>query len=420
MLPKLHIAGLAAVAALLTSTAAQAQAQVDVTFWHSFGGKSEEALNTIVERFEATNPDIHIEPEHIGNYEEIVTQLQAAIPAGRGPDAVIMEVTRYGLFADRGVLMDLTPYMDADPLKQNLYPFAQEIGIYNGKNYIVPFNSSTPVTYVNRDIFKRAGFDELPPLTTFAEITAAAKQIQERLGEDGIRGIAAPGQFTRWGLVMGNGSDLVDRTTNEVMLDTPKTIDAYKWMASLVKDEHVASEDNVTDEDSGGEQFLAGKVGIIFNSTGNFGGNYRALGDNLRVLPMPCNDGCSVPIGGAGIGILDSADQEVKDAAYKFISFAASPESNALWFATTGYMPINRLTAEEPVAKEAMAGQPGIDVAIKQLDVAHGRARPPFVTWMRTQEYDLWQAMALGQRDVTEVMTEFADQTRAEAARLSQ
>lgn len=411
---RLHTAALAGMATLLTTAA---HADVTVEFWHSFGGSSGEALATIIESFEAAHPDVTVDARHIGNYEEIVTQLQAAIPAGRGPDAVIMEVTRYGLFAERGILADLTPYMDADPLKENLYPFAQEIGVYNGKNYIVPFNSSTPVTYVNRDIFARAGFAELPPLTTFDEVLTAAQKIQSELGDEGVWGIAAPGQFTRWGLVMGNGSELIDRTTNEILLDTPATIEAYEWMASLVHEHGLASVDNVTDEDTGGDAFLAGNVGIIFNSTGNFGGNYRALGDALAVLPMPCNDGCAVPIGGAGIGILESADDEVKKAAYDFMSFAANPESNALWFATTGYMPINRLTAEEPVAKDAMASQPGIDVAIKQLDVAHGRARPPVVTWMRTSEYDLWQAMALGQRDVTEVMTEFAARTREQAAR---
>ncbi|ARO13949.1 sn-glycerol 3-phosphate transport system substrate-binding protein [Ketogulonicigenium robustum] len=411
-------AALAGAAALMMTTAV-AHADVTVEFWHSFNGKSGEALNEIIAAFEAENPDIKIEAQRVGNYEEIVTQLQAAIPAGRAPDAVVMEVTRYGLFAERGVLTDLSPYIDADPLKDDLYPFAQEIGVYNGKTYIVPFNSSTPVVYANRDIFARAGFADMPPLTTFDELQAAAVQIQDSLGAEGIWGAAAPGQFTRWGLVMGNGSEMIDRTTHEVLLDSPATIAAYQWMAGLVNDLKVAPLDTVTSEQSGDDAFVAGKIGMTFQSTGNFGDNYRALGDNLVVLPMPCNDGCAVPIGGAGIGILDSAPQDVKDAAYKFISFAANPQSNALWFASTGYMPINRLTADEPVAQQAMASQPGIDVAIKQLDYAYGRARPPVVTWMRTSEYDIWQAMALGQRDVTEAMTDFAARTREQADRLS-
>jgi len=400
--------------ALVASTAG-AQAETTVKFWHSFNKDNGEALNKIIANFEAANPDIKIEGEYIGNYNDIVAKLQAAIPARRAPDAVILEVTRYGLFADGGVLTDLTPYFNADPLKDELYDFAREVGVIGDKNYIVPFNSSTPVLYYNKDIFARAGLTD-PSLKTFDEILEASKTITDKLGSEGITGIAAPGQFARWGLVMANGSDLIDSMSGEILLDAPKTVAAYQWMASLL-DQKVASVDGVTEEDNGRDAFLAGKVGIMMNSTGNYVGSKKALGDNLGVLPMPCNETCSVPIGGAGIGILASSPKEVQDAAYKFISYAASAESNAIWFAATGYLPINKHAADQQVARDALASQPGIDVAINSLPYAHGRARTPVVTWMRTTEYQMWQAMALGQRGVEETMKDFADKTRQEEAR---
>ncbi len=400
----------------LFATVGSAQAETTVKFWHSFKADGE-ALEKIIANFEAANPDIDIQAELIGNYNDIVTKLQAAIPARRAPDAVIMEVTRYGLFADSGVLTDLTPYFEADPLKDDLYGYAREVGVYKGKNYIVPFNSSTPVLYYNKGILARAGITEEPSLKTFDDVLSVSKTITDKLGGEGITGIAAPGQFARWGLVMSNDSELIDSKSNDILLDSPNTIEAYRWMASLVHEQKVASADGVTDEDIGRDAFLAGKVGIMINSTGNFSGARKAIGDNLVVRPMPCNKVCSVPIGGAGIGILSSSPKEVQDAAYKFVSFAASAESNAIWFAGTGYLPINRRATEQTIAAEALATQPGIDVAIKQLDFAHGRARPPVVTWMRSTEYDMWQAMALGQRGVEETMKDFAERTRQEATR---
>ena len=405
----------ASVLAFCLATAAAAQVQVE--FWHSFGGKGGEALEAIIADFEAANPDIDIVPEHVGNYNDIVGKLQAAIPANRGPDAVILEVTRYGLFADSGVLLDLTPFLDADPLKADLFDFAREVGVYEGKNYIVPFNNSTPVLYYNREILERAGISAEPALKTFDDLLAVAKTVTEKLGSEGIYGISAPGQFARWGLIMSNDSDLIDSVTGEIMIDAPNTVDAYKWMASLVHEHKVASADGVTDEDLGEDVFAAGRVGILLGSTGSYGGYVKALGDKLEVRPMPCNKVCRVPIGGAGIGILASAEKEVQDAAYKFISFAASAEANAKWFAATGYMPINRKTAGRPIAAEALATQPGIRVAIDQLPFAKGRPRPPVVTWMRSTEYDMWQAMALGQRPVEETLSEFATRTREEARR---
>lgn len=408
----------ASVLSLVASVGA-ADAATTVKFWHSFNKTNGAAIDKIIANFEAANPDIDIQAEFIGNYNDIIAKLQAAIPARRAPDAVILEVTRYGLFANNGILTDLTPYFDADPLKDDLYDYAKNVGVIDGKNYIVPFNSSTPVLYFNKDIFTRAGLPEDTPLGTFDEILGAAKTISGKLGADGISGIAAPGQFARWGLVMANDSELIDPMSGEILLDTPKTIEAYQWMASLVHAEKVASPDGVTDEDAGRDAFLAGKVGIQMNSTGGYGSTRKALGDNLAVRPMPCNKACSVPIGGAGIGIMASSPKDVQDAAYKFVSYASSPEANAIWFAATGYLPINKKSADLPVAKEALATKPGIDVAIESLPNAHGRARTTVVTWMRTTEYKMWQAMALGQRDVAETLKDFAEQTRAEETRLS-
>ena len=408
---------LASAVALMASAA---HADTTVEFWHSFNpDKSNgKALAEIIDNFEAANPGIHIDDQFIGDYNDIVAKLQAAIPARRAPDAVIMEVTRYGLFADRGVLEDLTDRLAGDPLSEDLFGFAREVGVYDGKNYIIPFNSSTPVLYANKDIFEQAGYADIPPLKTFADITVAAGTISEMLESDNILGMTAPGQFARWGLIMSNDSDLIDSTTGDIMIDAPNTVETYEWMASLVKD-GIASPDGVTDEKVDKQVFLSGHAGLMMNSTGDHGDVVKALGDKAVVLPMPCNKVCAVPIGGAGIGILSSSEDEVKDAAYKFISFAASPESNAIWFAGTGYMPINKKTADEPLAKEAIANEEGITVAIEQLDFARGRPRPPVVTWMRSNEYDVWQAIALGTRDAQSALADFAARTFQEAERLS-
>jgi sn-glycerol 3-phosphate transport system substrate-binding protein len=416
MTRKLHSAIAASVFALF-ATVGTAEAATTVKFWHTFSKPNGEALNKIIANFEAANPDIDIEPEFVGNYNDLVAKLQAAIPARRAPDAVILEITRYGLFANNNILTDLTPYVDADPLKSDLYDFAREIGQINGKTYVVPFNSSTPVLYVNKDIFARAGLSVDTPLKTYDDILKAAKTIQEKLGAEGISGMGAPGQFARWGLVMANDSELINPKTNEILLDRPNTIEAYQWMGSLVSQHKVASPDGVTDEDMGNAAFMAGKVGFDMDSTGSYGGRKKALGDNLVVRPMPCNKVCSVPIGGAGIGIMASSPKEVQDAAYKFVSYAASPEANAAWFAATGYLPINRKSAALPVAVKALESQPGIDVAINSLPYAHGRARATFVTGMRTNEYKVWQSIALGQRKADEALKDFAEQTRKESQR---
>src|SRR3546814_2265168 len=82
---KIQNAIVASAIALVASVGA-AEAATTVKFWHSFNESNGETLDKIVAGFEAANPDIDIEAEYVGNYNDIVAKLQAAIPARRAPD----------------------------------------------------------------------------------------------------------------------------------------------------------------------------------------------------------------------------------------------------------------------------------------------------------------------------------------------
>src|SRR5699024_6419933 len=49
----------------------------------------------------------------------------------------------------------------------------------DGKLVSMPFNSSTPVLYYNKDAFKKAGLDPEQPPKTWEELSAAAKKIRD-------------------------------------------------------------------------------------------------------------------------------------------------------------------------------------------------------------------------------------------------
>ena len=77
---------------------------MEVTFWHSLSGSDGQTVETMAQAFNAAHPGVTIKPVFVGEYGDAVTKLQAAIPAGRQPDLVMLEITRYGLFAERGAL----------------------------------------------------------------------------------------------------------------------------------------------------------------------------------------------------------------------------------------------------------------------------------------------------------------------------
>jgi sn-glycerol 3-phosphate transport system substrate-binding protein len=74
-----------------------------------------------------------------------------------------------------------------------------------------------------------------------------------------------------------------------------------------------------------------------------------------------------VSIGGASIYMIDTGDDERKDASWDFIKFLVSPESQAFWNAESGYFPINVDAHEEPVFKENIEKFPQFQTAIDQL-----------------------------------------------------
>ncbi|MDD3926643.1 MAG: extracellular solute-binding protein, partial [bacterium] len=104
--------------------------------------------------FEKIHPEVKIKYEPIGgNYAgKIMTQLAG----GTAPDVFFVPPSMYCDFIKRGVLMDLTPYLDKDKeFVRQYYPALVTNVKYQGKIYGVVSNNSFSVMYYNKDIFDK-------------------------------------------------------------------------------------------------------------------------------------------------------------------------------------------------------------------------------------------------------------------------
>ncbi|MGF1684647.1 ABC transporter substrate-binding protein [Photobacterium minamisatsumaniensis] len=381
---------------------------VHVELWHNQSGDAEVVLENIINDFNSLHDSIEVKATYNGSYSDIITKLQASIPARRNPEMAVLEVTQYGVFAEAGVLNDLNGYYEENTaFTEELQPFALEIGNYKDGNYVMPFNSSTPLMYVNKSLLEKAGYEAVPVMTSFDEILDVAKTVQSELGADNVYGINTPSQFTRFGLVMQNGGDWVDATTNQSGLADEATIEAFQWMGDLYHKHRVASAESVTDEKRVKQHFSSGRVAIHFDTTGNLGDYKRLLGDDLVVLPMPCTVECRVPIGGAGVGMMANISDEKKAASWQFMEYLAQVNTSATWFQHTGYMPVNKHALETESSKKLLDENPDFGAAMKQLPVAQGRARPPAMAWIRAQEQGIWESIALGQQSADKALKAF-------------
>ena len=306
-----------------------AQAATEITFWHSFGsGKGAESVQMLIERFNASQDEIIVTQEFVGNYDEMITKLQAAIPAGNQPDVVQLEATRYGLFADRGALEPLEPYFEKEgqAFVDEIRPFALDASLYEGKSYVLPFNVSTPLMYYNKDLFTAAGLDPETPPATWDEVVETAKTLTIKEGDTVTQwGVNTPPQWVRWAFTNQNEGGWVDPVTHEVQLDMPASIKAYQFAADWVNVDGIASRDAALDEKVAKQYFINGTSAITFDSTGSLGNLLENAGFDLGAAPLPCRKVCAAPIGGATLGIMAGNDQAEKDAAWAFLAFVNQP-----------------------------------------------------------------------------------------------
>ncbi|MEM6432212.1 MAG: ABC transporter substrate-binding protein [Deinococcota bacterium] len=388
-------------------------AQTPVTFWTSI---SNDAMTSLVDDFNTAHPDTNVEVLDVGNYNEMITRMQAAVVSGRVPDVVMLEITRYGIFADRGVLEPLDTYIEADTVfdATDLIPGIREATLYQGTPFVIPFNNSVPVMYYNRDILREAGYDAPP--ATWDELLAYAQEltIRDDAGNVTQYGVTAPPQWVRHAFVRQNGGDWMTEDQSELILNQAEAVEAYQFLYDLIYTYNVANPEasiDATDRELARPAFTSGRSAIYFGSTGSLGGLREAATFDLAVAPLPCNVDCAVPIGGATLGIVASAPQAQKEAAWTFISWMTQTENNAFWHTATGYMPIRLSTLEQQTSQAFYEENPNFKVAIDQFQaVAFPRPRPPAMPAIRELELTTWEEIATQAKTVEEALNNLAQE----------
>lgn len=157
----------AAAPATADSIAADAsgnQQKTAITFWHSMGGVNGEAIDALVEKFNKENTSgITVEAQYQGSYDDAINKLKSAQIGSMGADLVQIYDIGTRFMIDSGWVVPMQQLIDAD--KWDISQVEPNIAAYYTVNktlYSMPFNSSTPILYYNKDMFKKAGITEVP------------------------------------------------------------------------------------------------------------------------------------------------------------------------------------------------------------------------------------------------------------------
>lgn len=349
---------------------------VTITFWHSMGGVNGEAINTLVEQFNKENTDgITVEAQYQGSYDDAINKLKSAQIGNMGADLVQIYDIGTRFMIDSGWVVPMQDIIDGEGW--DLSQVEPNIAAYYTVDdilYSMPFNSSTPILYYNRDMFEKAGITEVPD--SLPKIAAAGDSLLTKGGAGEVISLGIYGWFFEQ-FTSKQGADYADNGNGRSAAATAvafdkngagvKTLTAWKALADQGYAPNVGR-----GGDAGLADFSAGKAAMTLGSTASLKQILNDVNGKFEVgtayFPKVSDeDQGGVSIGGGSLWALNNEDPARQSAVWQFVKFLVSPASQAYWNSQTGYFPVTLAAHEEPVFKENIEKYPQFQTAIDQL-----------------------------------------------------
>ena len=375
------VTGLAALTALLSTSVVHAQ--TEVAWWHAMGAELGEKLEEIAQGYNESQDEYRVVPVYKGTYPETLTAAIAAFRANEQPAIVqVFEVGTGTMMAAQGAVYPVHQLMTDKGQPWNPEGFLQPVvGYYSdteGNILSMPFNSSTPIMYYNKDVFEAAGLDPEQPPRTWAEVEQFSRQIVES-------GAAPCGLTSAWitWIQTENLSAIHDQPFGTLDNGFGGLGTEFTFNNEVVVN-HWANLKEWADEGlfqyggpvGGGDappKFYAQECAIYMNSSGSRAGVILSSeGFEVGFAPLPYyEDVIEEPknsiIGGATLWVLNGHSDEVYDGVAEFFTYLSSPEVQADWHQFTGYLPITNAAYELGQEQGYYGENPGSDVAIEQI-----------------------------------------------------
>lgn len=366
------------------SLAQTAAAQTEIQWWHAFTGRLAELLDAQVADFNASQSDYKVVATYKGNYSETLNAGIAAFRAGEQPAILqVFEVGTATMMAAKGAIKPVYEVMAEAGRPFDPAAFIPTVtGYYttpDGQMLSFPYNASTPVMYVNRDLLQGAGVDPDTDLSTWEAIGPVLDQLK-------AAGVSCP-FTTAWQswvqlesfsayhdvpfATKANGFEGFD---TELTFNGPLQVKQISMLGEWAKDGKFIYNGR---RNEAGANFRAGECAIFTESSAGYAGVKAEATFNWDIRPLPYwGDVAGAPwntiIGGASLWVMAGKSPEEYQGVAAFLDFMSSPEVQAAWHQNTGYLPATNAAAELTASQGFYEANPGTDIAGKQMT-----AKPP-------------------------------------------
>ncbi len=282
-----------------------------------------ETLKPLLAEFERQNPDVPVELIHIPDAYPHKIRLMAA--ARKMPDVLFMESQILPGFADRGVLRDLSPYLDADAelSRDDFYRPVMDAMSWKGTLYGVPRDLSNLVMFYNQKLFDEAGVPYPKADWTYEDMVAKAKRLT-RGDQFGVGFAPYPLYWLPY--LWSDGGDLLSAERDRSTLLEPASLAALQRYHDLRFKHHVAPTEAQVGNARMSQLFAQGKLAMMVGGRWVVPGFRKKLDFPWDVAPFPRGKTGSVVDADAS-GWCISASSTQPDKAWRLIRFLAGKQA---------------------------------------------------------------------------------------------
>lgn len=343
---------------------------VALEFWHGYTEADGKVLDSLVEKFNASQSEVKV----TSITKPWATLLDTALPAltaGEGPHIMALPPENIPTFASKGAIVSLDSwYESAEGGASKLNEQAIATGDADGHHYGAPL-SFTPLTmFYNKTMFDATGV-AVP--TTWDEWVEAAKRLTVDENGDGtpevyglaLQDNATVGNGVWMSLLKSGGGDVIDEA-GKVVIDSPENLKTLEYWADAVQNAKI-SPTGLTGV-NGDELFKSGKVAMTF------GGPWLAsvakeAGIDYGIATLPAGPaGVKASALAVDMSITARADAAERAAAEKFLSWFYGSENMIEWSLASGWPPLTSEVSPQDVSENsvvaALAEQSQFGVAL--------------------------------------------------------
>jgi sn-glycerol 3-phosphate transport system substrate-binding protein len=403
---------------------------VQIEIWHSEPAANQDTLKSMIDRFNASQDEVKVQPVYQGSPDDVMTKLLASAGSRQVPAIVFTTEPFIQRLIDSGYVTAVQDFVDRENYDlSDLDGRAVQSYSVEGRLWGVPVCVDVPLLYYNKLDFKEVGLDPESPPQSLEELRQYSEKLLKRDASGNVVRSGISLAITLWteqvfaqqGDLLVNMNNGHDGRATEVLFDNDTGRRFFQWWHDMVE-EGLAF--NVGRNPSGADNYIAvatDRAAMTFGYAGALRSIVNALeagrqGLEVGVGPVPGfagGTGSSILLGHA-LWILSLRPQEEQDAAWKFIKWFLEPEQQAEWFAGSGLLPVSRSSVELPAAQDVLTQYPLFKTALNLYlgvpanPASLGVILGPFPEVRKAIE-DGIEEMLVGGKDPTKALQDAAD-----------